>query len=134
MYPIRLSLEVQNSFDHPRQSQLLAEEISDMAARIEDTTEFSEEDVFLSGAFDNGIEGMEDQLPTYERWVAELSRDFPDLVFALDVSEEVETAFSDYEEHDLLFRLYIRDGRKQKAMPYKVVPDFDPDEAGEEVA
>lgn len=129
MYPIVLSLEVQNSFEYPSQAQLLAEEIRDMSARIEDTTDFSEEDVFLAGAFDGGVECLRDNLDTYAKWVADLSRDFPDLIFSVDLNEPEEDGL----EPETMERWYIRDGRRQIAEPYVVIPDFDPDQAGEEV-
>lgn len=126
---LALSLEVQNSFEHPRQTDLLAAEIHDMAARIEDTTEFSEEDMFLSAAFEHGFEGSDsDQsMDFYAKSIADLSRDFPDLILALDISEP------DIEGGELQGRWYFRDGRRQIAEPYMVVPDFNPDEAGEEI-
>jgi hypothetical protein len=129
MYPFILNLEVQNSFDHPNQAQLLAEELGDMSARIEDTTEFSEEDVFLAQAFESGVEALEENLPLYAKWIADLSRDFPDLIFSADITEPAELGSSE----GVLERWYIRDGRRQIVEPYLVVPDFDPDEAGEEV-
>jgi len=99
-----------------------------MSARIEDTTEFDESDVFLSSAFETGIEVADDNhLELYAKWVADLSRAFPDLVFSVDISE------LEIEGGETLERWYIRDGRRQKAVPYMVVPDFDPDEAGEEI-
>jgi hypothetical protein len=129
MYPIVLRLEVQNSFDYPSQAQLLAEEIQDMAARIEDTTEFSEEDVFLSTAFETGAEAIEDNLDLYAKWLADLSRDFPDLVFSVDLNEPAELG----SDETIMERWYFRDGRRQIAEPYVVVPDFDPDNAGVEI-
>ena len=131
MYPIVLSLEVQNSFEYPSQAQLLSEEIRDMAARIEDTTDFSEADVFLSAALETGIEVTEVNLDVYARWVAELSREFPGLILALDAAE-LEDRSSDVDQ-ETLWRWYFRDGRRQIAKPYLVIPDFDPDEAGEEI-
>lgn len=127
MYPIVLSLEVQNSFEHPNQARLLAEELRDMTARIEDTTDFSEEDVFFSSAFETGIEVVREGADLYAKWTAGLSRDFPDLIFALDLKDP------DIEGGEHLTRWYFRDGRRQVADPYTVIPDFDPDEPGEEV-
>jgi hypothetical protein len=132
MYPIILSLEVQNSFEHPNQAQLLAEELRDMAARIEDTTDFTEEDVFLSGAFDGGIEVVPDNLDEMAKWVGELSRDFPDLIFVVDLIEP-DLPGDIAKNGDTQERWYIRDGRRQVAEPYLVIPDFDPDAAGEEI-
>lgn len=126
MYPIVLHLEVQNSFEYPNQAQLLAEELGDMSARIEDTTDFSEEDVFLATAFESGAEAIQDNVDLYAKWVAGLSRDFPDLIFALDLKDP------DIEGGEHLTRWYFRDGRRQIADPYMVIPDFDPDQAGEE--
>jgi len=130
MRSIVLSLEVQNSFLHPRQADKLAAEIRDMSARIEDTTEFEEQDVFLAQAFDvGGTEGVDTESSTdeYAKWVASLSRGFPDLVFSLDFNEP------DIEGGELLGRWYFRNGRRQTAEPYMVVPDFDPDDVGEEI-
>ena len=127
MYPIVLQLEVQHSPEYPRQAQLLAEEIRDMAARIEDTTDFSEEDVFLSAAFDAGAEVVADNLDLYAKWLADLSRDFPDLIFSVDHKDP------DLDGGEIEGRWYFRDGRRQVAEPYVVIPDFDPDEAGEEI-
>lgn len=132
MYPFIVTLEVQNSFDYPNQAQLLAEEIQDMSARIEDTTDFSEEDVFLSGAFDGGVEVVQENLDNHAKWVADLSRDFPDLVFSVDLIEP-DLPGDIGKTGDTVERWYVRDGRRQVAVPYLVVPDFDPDEAGEEL-
>jgi len=132
MYPIVLNLEVQNSFEYPKQTQMLAEEIGDMSARIEDTTEFEERDVFLSSAFETGLEVVKDNLDLYAKWVADLSREFPDLVLAMDATEG-EGVYEGSIGGDIVFRWYFRDGRRQVAEPYMVVPDFDPDEAGEEI-
>ena len=130
-FPILLNLEVQNSFDHPRQTQLLAEEVRDMVARIEDTIEFEESDVFLSQAFEHGLEVDGDQdFELYAKWIADLSRDFPDLVLAMDASEWREPQLG---PDETLFRWYFKDGRRQVVKPYLVVPDFDPDDVGQEI-
>jgi len=126
MYSYILNLEAKNTFEHPKQAQLLAEELLDLTARIEDTTEFDEEDVFISNAFESGAEVREEGLDQAAKWVAHLSEEFPDLVFSVDVTEPEELG-----SVGILERWYFRDGRRQVAEPYMVVPDFDPDEPGE---
>lgn len=127
--PIVLRLEVLNSFEHPHEGQHLAEELADMSARLEDSPDFTEEDLFLTSAFDSGAEADESNLDIYATWVATLSRQFPDLIFSVDI-QDVDTP---EEDASIKERWYIRDGRRQVVVPYMVIPEFDPDDAGEEL-
>ena len=121
---INLKLEVINSYEHPKLADLLTQELSDMSSRLEEDPDYTEEDAFIVHAFEGDYEGVDEpkQQAFYTETLRELSVDFPELVFALNV-------FSAFEESDngLIRREYYCDGKKQVVEPYVVVPDFDPE-------
>lgn len=121
---INLKLEVINAFEHPKQADLLTQELSDMSSRLEEDPDYTEEDAFIVHAFEGDYQGVDEtrQRDFYTETLRDLSVDFPELVFALNV-------FSAYEEsdNDLIRREYYCDGKKQVVEPYVVVPDFDPE-------
>lgn len=121
---IVLSLEVQNSFAYPKQAGLLTAELAAMTTRLEEDPNYSEEDELLAHAFQGEYHSY-DQFPA-KAWVSEkvadISKDFPDLVFALDIKDD-----SLDENPRILRREYYIDGKRQIVKPYEVIPDFDPE-------
>ena len=125
MNDIVASLQVFNAFDHPKQNELLLQELGHMSQRLEEGPDYTEEDELLVHAF-------EGEYHTYEgaglKWVgqtvANLSEDFPQLVFALDVKSN---GVDDLLPHLVIRREYYFDGQRQIVFPYQVIPDFDPE-------
>jgi len=126
--PILLTLEVLNGHKQPRQAELLTHELAEMSTKLEESTDWTEEDQFLVHAFEGEHHGVdtEEARQFFSETVAELSLDFPDLIFALNVYEDTE------DPRQIMRREYYADGGRQVVVPVTVVPDFDP-EAGMEV-
>lgn len=123
--PILLALEVQNAHEQPKQMELLTQELAEMSSKLEETTDWTEEDQLIVHAFE-GEHHAEDS-ERVRAWVTEtvggLSLDFPDLIFALNVYHDVE------DDAGLIRREYYLDGGKQVVVPVMVVPDVDPEGA-----
>jgi hypothetical protein len=119
-------MEVQNAYEYPKEADILGRELQDIGSRIEDTNSFTEAEVLISSAFEeNGIEVpiRTDTEEMYAKWLADFSRDFPNLIFACDLT--------DVDSPVTLERWYFRNGRRQVVTPY--IPEFDPDDPGEEL-
>ncbi len=119
--PILLTLEVQNGHEQPRQMELLTHELAEMSAKLEETTNWTEEDQFIVHAFEGEHHGVDSERARtfFAETVAELSLEFPDLIFVLNVYEDTE------EPRSIMRREYFWDGGRQIALPVVVVPDID---------
>lgn len=126
MTEIVLSLEVVNQPDHPREAELLSQELAHMTTRIEEEPDYTEEDELLVHGFAGEYHTYDgpSQLLWVRETVAKLSKDFPELVFALDVKDDTDYLRGGPAQH--LRREYFHDGGRQVVEPYLVIPDFDP--------
>lgn len=120
---ILLTLEVSNAYEHPKQSELLTHELAEMSESLESGTDWTEEEQFLVHAFEGEYHGTDTQegRDFFSGAIADLSEDFPELVFSLNVYEDTG------DPRQILRREYYQDGAMQLALPYVVVPDFNPD-------
>jgi hypothetical protein len=85
---VTLTVEVQNGYEHPAEMDDLAEQLHSTEGRLENTTDFTPEDEFLSQAFEFGYEGLESNEEYYVNVVKELSSEYPPLVFLLEGKTE----------------------------------------------
>lgn len=123
--PILLTLEVQNAFEQPKQSELLTQELAEMSSKLEESTDWTEEDQFLVHAFEGEHHSVDEerQRTFFAETLADLSEDYPDLIFALNVYEDTD------EPRQIMRREYYLDGSRQLVTPVVVVPDVDLDGA-----
>lgn len=101
----------------------MVEEIAESSARLEDSADYTEEDQLLVHSFE-GEAYFVDNL-WIQKTVAKLSADFPNLLFALDISPEEGWPQPERGNRTITRREYYLDGKMQTVHPYVVVPDFD---------
>lgn len=120
---IRLALEVQNGHEQPKQMELLTHELAELSSKLEESQDWTEEDQFIVHAFEGEHHGVDSERTRtwFAETVADLSEDFPDLVFSLNVYNEDDPNA----EPALIRREYFLDGGRQVVTPVVVVPDCD---------
>lgn len=124
MSDIVLSIEVVNAFEQPRQSEHLTQELGVMSSHLEDGPDYTEEEELIVHGFEGEYHANDDAKSQlwWQGAIADLSKDFPDLVLAVDVK-----ANWDESDNSLIRREYYQDGKRQIVFPQLIVPDFDPE-------
>jgi len=118
---LQLSLSIPNSFSFPKSMDIFGREVAAMSTRLEESQDYTEEDALIVHSLEGDFEASDSVLAMswWRKTLGQLSTDFPELLFALDVKG----VNSDVVRR----REYFLDGQLQVALPVQVIPDFDED-------